>query len=247
MHLLKPEQYVRSRQAYCYCATDCSFTIIQTGNLNFTGDFAGIFARDVPRHHPNGINLRHLEVICQEIFHTCSCVAECNNIVTAYLDNLKNIVSAIVYWKMASQGGRARLAVRNVLSKWVENTSKQLINAYRNKKMSQFKIGGIRIPTATAFMRFLFPNDFGIMDSKVIRKYTQPKGITTLSVRKDGYPNDTSENVKKYYTEYVLFLKEEAEWLNKQGVTFEDIDASGKIIKCSFRACDIEMALFSNQ
>lgn len=93
-------------------------------------------------------------------------------------------------------------------------------------------------------MRFLFPDHFGIMDSRVVGKYTQPNDITTLSVRNDGYINDTKQNVIKYETEYIRFLRSQVSYLNNLHVEFKDIDMNGKIIYSKFRACDIEMALF---
>lgn len=110
--------------------------------------------------------------------------------------------------------------------------------------MSLFRIGGVRIPTATAFMRFLFPDDFGIMDSRVVGNHTQPNGLTTLSLRSDGYISDTKQNVIKYETEYISFLRSQASYLNSLGVKFQDIDAHGNIFSSKFRSCDIEMGLF---
>jgi hypothetical protein len=244
MPLLTPQQYVQARQAYCYNSPDCNFSIVQTGKLTNIGSFVGIFATNVPPIYPNGINLRRFEAICQEVFNDCPNAIQSNTFTNNHLNNLRNISAAIVYWKMSSQGGRASLKVKNMLKQWQNTTANQLIGAYQNKQMSQFRIGGIRIPTATAFMRFLFPNDFGIMDSRVVRKYTQPKGITTLSVRNNGYINDTGANVRKYNTQYIPYLRSEAKWLNNQGVTFQDTDVFGKVFNSLFRACDIEMALF---
>ena len=244
MPLLTSKQYVQLREAYCYNSPNCNFSIIQTGKLKNTGNFLGIFATDVPLHYSNGINLRRFELICQDVFRDCSHATQNNILLPGRLKNLKNISVAIVYWKMSSQGGRAPHKVQNMLNKWTNNTASQLINAYRNRQMSQFRIGGVRIPTASAFMRFLFPNDFGIMDSRVVGKHTQPKSITTLSVRNDGYINDTIQNVRKYNEEYIPFLRSEAKWLNDQNVTFQEVDNLGNVFDFPFRACDIEMALF---
>ena len=145
---------------------------------------------------------------------------------------------------MASQGGRAQLKMDNLLAKWNVDTAKQLLDAYIKRDMSLFRIGGVRIPTATAFMRFLFPDDFGIMDSRVVGNHTQPNGITTLSLRNDGYINDTKQNVIKYETEYTIFLKSQASYLNDLGVKFQDVDSNGQIFLSQFRPCDIEMSLF---
>lgn len=42
------------------------------------------------------------------------------------------------------------------------------MNVYEKKNMSLFRIGGVRMPIATGFVRFLFPDDFGIMDSRPV-------------------------------------------------------------------------------
>jgi len=118
------------------------------------------------------------------------------------------------------------------------------MDAYSNKEFSMFKIGGVRIPTASAFMRFLFPDRYGVMDSRVVGKITQPNGITTLSIRDDGYINDTKQNTYKYEKEYVVFLQSEAGILNELGITYKDVDKDGIAIDSYFRACDVEMALF---
>ena len=52
------------------------------------------------------------------------------------------------------------------------------------------------------------------MDSRVVGNHTQTNGITTLSLRKDGYINDTKQNVIKYETEYTIFLRSQAAYLN---------------------------------
>ncbi|MGH8710984.1 MAG: hypothetical protein ACREVA_06680, partial [Burkholderiales bacterium] len=74
--------------------------------------------------------------------------------------------------------------------------------------------------------------------------HTQRAGITTLSVRADGYINDTKGNVDKYHSEYATFLTAEATALTAAGVTFSDVDSAGNPIRASFRPCDVEMALF---
>jgi hypothetical protein len=130
-----------------------------------------------------------------------------------------------------------------VRKKWGDDTAKNLINAYRKKKMGLFEIGGVRIPTATAFMRFLFPDEYGIMDSRVAR-ITQQRGITSLNIREDGYIKDTRRNKEQYTESYNAFLVNEAEQLNSHGALFQDIDQDGSSIDSFFRPCDIEMALF---
>jgi len=135
------------------------------------------------------------------------------------------------------------LKVSNVRNKWGDNTVENIIDAYRRKKLELFEIGGVRIPTATAFMRFLFPEEFGIMDSRVA-KITQARGITSLEIRNDGYINDTRRNREQYTESYNRFLQNEATELKNCGVLFQDTDQNGSLIKAPFRPCDIEMALF---
>jgi hypothetical protein len=242
--LMPPDRYVTLREQYDYNSPDCTFEIIQTGNLYNAGKFVGIFAREIPSAKPEGVNLRRFENIVQEVFQDCYAAFASNSFTDIHIENLKQISSAIIYWKMSSQGGRAKLKMENLQSKWNNDTVKQLLDAYVKKDMSLFRIGGVRVPTAIAFMRFLFPDDFGIMDSRVVGKYTQPNGITTLSLRNDGYINDTKQNIEKYDTEYIAFLRNEAELLNKLNVKFKDVDAKGVVVSTGFRACDIEMALF---
>lgn len=242
--LMPPDRYVMLREKYAYNSPDCTFEITLTGNIFNVGKFIGIFAGEVPSGKPNGINLRRFESIVQEVFHDCYAAFDSNKLTDIHINNLKQISSAIIYWKMASQGGRAQLKMDNLLAKWNADTAKQLLDAYIKRDMSLFRIGGVRIPTATAFMRFLFPDDFGIMDSRVVGNHTQPNGITTLSLRNDGYINDTKQNVEKYNNEYIVFLRDEAGKLNDLNVKFKDCDADGSPITASFRACDIEMALF---
>lgn len=242
--LMPPDRYVMLREKYSYSSPDCSFEIIQTGNIFNVGKFIGIFAREVPSGKPNGVNLRRFENIVQEVFQDCYAAFDSNKLTDIHINNLKQISSAIIYWKMASQGGRAQLKMDNLLAKWNVDTAEQLLDAYIKRDMSLFRIGGVRIPTATAFMRFLFPDDFGIMDSRVVGNHTQPNGITTLSLRNDGYINDTKQNVEKYETEYTIFLRSQASYLNELGVKFQDVDSKGKIFLSKFRPCDIEMGLF---
>lgn len=95
---------------------------------------------------------------------------------------------------MASQGGRADLKVENVKKKWGNDTLKKVINAYRQKDLALFEIGGVRIPTASAFLRFLFPDEYGIIDSRVV-KITQQANVTQLDLRKDdGSIKDIKKN-----------------------------------------------------
>jgi hypothetical protein len=242
--LMASDKYVMLREKYDYNSPDCKLEIVKTGNIYNVGKFIGIFAREVPNGNPNGISIRRFESIVQEVFQDCYTAFISNNLTDNHIINLKQISSAIVYWKMTSQGGRAKLKVDNVLAKWNADTVNQLMNAYEKKDMSLFRIGGVRILTATTFMRFLYPNDFGVMDSRVVGNHTQPNGITTLSLRKDGYINDTKQNVIKYETEYTIFLRSQAAYLNELGIKFKDVDDRGKIFLSKFRASDIEMSLF---
>jgi len=111
--------------------------------------------------------------------------------------------------------------------------------------LSLFRIGGVRIPTASAFLRFLSPCRFGIVDRWVVKRYTQRKGITSFSVTKDGYINDTKGNISEYKDKYTSFLVNEAMAVNAAKVTYMDVDEGGNLIKARFRPCDVEMALFS--
>lgn len=243
--LIRPNRFIEKREQYTYSSPECTFEIIKTGNLFNVGKFNGIFARVVPNEKPYGLNLRKFENIIQEVFQDCYAAYLSKSFTTIHVKNLQQISSAIIYWQMSSQGGRAKLKMDNLLSKWNNNTAAQLLDAYAKKDMSLFRIGGVRIPTATAFMRFLFPEDYGIMDSRVVGNYTQPHGITTLSLRDDGYINDTKQNIIKYETEYTVFLRNQAAFLNSLGMKFKDIDQNGNVFLSNFRTCDIEMGLFN--
>ena len=234
------------REDYCYYDRDCEFQIVEAVGLDdrFTGQFIGIFPKKVPPHYSHGINLRRFEAIIQAVFAAANSAEADGNIPAAHVRNLKVIACAIVHWKMASQGGRAALKAKNVRDQWGDKTADSLIEAYREKQMERFEIGGVRIPTATAFMRFLFPNEYGIMDSRVA-KITQERGITSLDIREeDRYIKDTRRNKQQYVQSYSPFLLREAAELNDRGILFQDVDEDGHLINSSFRPCDIEMALF---
>ena len=238
-------EYKSMREDYCYYDRDCEFQIVEAVGLDdrFTGKFIGIFPKKVPPHYSHGINLRRFETIIQAVFAAANSAESDGNVPAAYVENLKEIACAIVHWKMASQGGRAALKAKNARDKWKDNTAKNLIQAYRKKQMEEFEIGGVRIPTATAFMRFLFPNEYGIMDSRVAR-ITQERGITSLDIRGDGWIKDTRRNKQQYVQSYSPFLLREAGELRDRGILFQDVDEDGRLINSSFRPCDIEMALF---
>jgi len=182
-------------------------------------------------------------MIAQAVFIDAELSESNNAIIPAHIENLKEIVCAVVHWKMASQGGRADRNAANVRNKWQDETFSQLIKAYREKNLSLFKIGGVRIPTATAVLRFLFPDEYGIMDSRVA-KITQEEGITQLDIRHDGYIIDKKKNEEQYNQKYNPFLVNEAFQINCSGITFQDTDEQGEHINFKFRPCDVEMALF---
>lgn len=238
-------EYKSMREDYCYYDRDCQFQVIATTGLDdrFTGQFSGIFPKRILPHYVHGINLRRFEAITQAVFAAASQSEDRGTVPPAHIENLREIACAIVHWKMASQGGRADLKANNVRDKWGDNAAQNLIEAYRKKKMELFEIGGVRIPTATAFMRFLFPDEYGIMDSRVV-KITQHRGITSLDIRADGYINDTRRNKEQYATTYSPFLQNEARQLKSRGVLFQDVDENGTLVDSPFRPCDIEMALF---
>lgn len=244
MTLISATAYKANREAYCYCDPNVEFTILQTASLSYVGSFKGIFPRTVPSSPPGAINMRKFETICQSVFRDCGQALKERRWNNTHLENLKQITCAIVHWKMASQGGRSSLKAEHVLVKWDDATHEKLLSAYEKRDLSMFRIHGIRIPTATAVLRFSCPELFGIMDSRVVNNHTQPNKITSLSIRNDGYIKDSIENVNKFVTEYMPFLQKEAEALNNQKITFEDVDAAGIPITAKFRPCDIEMALF---
>lgn len=245
MLLLPHAAYIQAREAYSYDDTDVTFDIVQTGTLLHTGTFKGVFPRIVPAIRPNGVNLRKFEAICETVFSDAATAEAGRSTTPAHRDNVRSVTCAIVHWKMASQGGRGK--VENVRRRWTQSTHGQLILAYQSRSLKDFCIDGIRLPIASAMLRFTRSNEYGIMDSRAVR-HTQRAGITTLSVRvKDGYVNDTKENTYKYYSEYACFLKAEADSLSTARLTFSDFDVVGNPIRASFRPCDIEMALFTIQ
>jgi hypothetical protein len=242
MPLLTPHQYVANRQAYSYTDASVTFDIIQTGGLPHIGTFHGIFPGVLPQTHPNGVNLRKFEVICQSVFADANAALYRSALTPDHERNIKSVALAIVHWKMSSQGGRASMHMSNVSARWEPTTPLTLLSAYRSRGIRDFEIDGVRIPTASAFLRFLYPNEFGIVDRRVVTTHTQPVGITTMNLRHDGYINDVKQNITKYSTEYIPFLRREATAL--AGVTFHDHDQFGAPFRSSFRPCDIEMALF---
>jgi len=243
--LFTESEYKCMREGYCYCDPDCHFRIVVTEGLDgeFSGQYVGVFPKKVPPHFNHGLNLRRFEMVVQAVFAATNHAEAQGTITSDHVMNLKEIACAIVHWKMASQGGRAKLKADNLRAKWRDDTAKKLIIAYQRKEVALFEIGGVRIPTATAFLRFLFPDAYGIMDSRVVR-ITQKKNVTRLGLREDGYIKDTHQNREQYSKSYNPFLVNEARQLNSCGVLFEDVDENGNLINSTFRPCDIEMALF---
>ncbi len=239
--LLTPEQYKFMRESYCYSDRNCIFTLVKTDVIepNYAKTFQGIFSGVIPPTYPDGINLRQFELIVQAVFSDCL-ISKSENTKS----NLKQIICAIVHWKMASQGGRSKVAVKRVEENWNINTYKTLMDACVNEDVSLFKIYGVKIPTATTILRFINPEKFGIMDSRVA-KITNDRAITELNLRPDGYINDTQKNVDQFRDKYIPFLINEAAELNNAEITFNDLDMNGNAASFQFRPCDIEMALFS--
>lgn len=241
--LLPVEEYIKRREAYSYSDKTCQFEVIQTGKLGLIGEFHGIYAGAIPNSCTKALNLRMFEKICQEVFKDCDDALNEDSFTNKHLKNMKSITCAVVHWKLASQGGRANRNVKNVLEKWTLRTHVQLLEAYKNKAIGAFRIQGVRIPTATAFLRLLFPEDFGIMDSRVA-KFTEKRGITDLSIRDDGYINDTRRNIEQYENIYSPLLNKESESLNQKIARFKDVDQFKRISEFPFRPCDVEMALW---
>lgn len=238
--LLTSEQYKNMRESYCYSDRDCKFALVKTDGIdpNYIKIFHGIFSGAVPPTYPNGINTRKFELIVKTVFADCKGEATKNQVA-----NLKEIICAIAHWKMASQGGRAQTAVAKVRQNWNDDTYKTLIKAYSKKDLSLFRIGGVAIPTATAILRFIYPEIYGIMDSRVAKIMNDNK-ITNLNLRADGYIINSSTNLDQYKSSYNPFLTGEAKKLNTAGIKFNDIDENGNLASFEFRPCDIEMALF---
>jgi hypothetical protein len=243
--LFTASEYKSMRENYCYTDPECAFQIIGSTFLDpqFIGKVEGIFPRAVSRRYPNGINLRRFETVVRAVFDAADKAASHDVMSSAHKTNLKEVVCAIVHWKLASQGGRAAVNVNNTMKKWNNETLKSLIKAYKEKDLKAFEIGGVRLPTATTFLRFLFPDEYGIMDSRVV-KITQRYNITELDLRDDGYIKDSKKNREQYKRNYNQFLVAEAIELKDCGSLFTDIDEHGHAIDSEFRPCDIEMALF---
>lgn len=68
---------------------------------------------------------------------------------------------------MSSQGGRASYWRRYVCDHWKISNPRLLLDDYLQKDISKFIIAGVGIPTASTIMRFMYPNDFGVIDSRV--------------------------------------------------------------------------------
>jgi hypothetical protein len=186
----------------------------------------------------------------QDVFADCAGTPH-NMRTPSQTSNLQEVSLALVHWKMASQGGRADRARNNALAQWNANTVQQLLNAYGyhvvNPQVSDvalFQIGGVRIATASAFLRFLFPTQYGIVDSRLAGQVTNPASATAFNLRpNDNYITDTNPNRAEYNNTYVPLLQAEANWLNNAAVTFNDPDPMA-IGPQHWRPCDVEMALW---
>jgi hypothetical protein len=244
MPLFTKLQCIDSRHAYSYTDAEVAFVVQRTPAQPYAGAYQGIYpatARTV-----QSINLRKFEKILQAVFRDYDANLADQTFREVRLENLKQAANALVHWKMASQGGRASDRSQNVMDKWDESTPTKLMGAYKEKDLAGFKIGGVRIPTATTFMRFLWPTEFGIMDSRVAATTNRAK-VTSIRVRGDGYILDNKHNVDQYESNYINFLRSEAAWLNSQGARFTDYDENGIAFESLFRPCDVEMALYRLQ
>lgn len=246
MPILTTDQYISRRERFGYTAPKTSATILGTQGVA-AQDFTGIYSENPPA---GAISIRKFEQLMQSVFLDCAGLPV-NALTQNQINNLQNISLALVHWKMASQGGRADRARNNVLAKWGPQTIIHLMNAYNvhadnpiEPNVRLFQIEGVRTATASAFLRFLFPDRFGVVDSRVVGLVTNPGGYTNFSIRqKDNYINDTERNRAEYNTVYIQLLNAEADWLNNAGVTFNDPDpnAAGPQM---WRPCDVEMALW---
>lgn len=246
MPILTPLQYVANRQGYDYTAPNTAVNILPTPGVAAHAS-VGIYPGIPP---VGGISLRQFEAIMQAVYTDCA-----NTPVAArtpnHINNLQAVSLALVHWKMASQGGRADRAMNNVLAKWNAATVIELLNAFNfhialpaAPSVGLFQIDGVRIATASAFLRFLFSNQYGIVDSRVAGYQTNPTGNTNFALRPDdNYINDTQGNKQEFNQVYVPLLQAEAAWLNGQMVTFIDHDPIA-VGPQHWRPCDVEMALW---
>jgi len=236
-----PAWYAAKRAAYRYTDAIFTFTITQTGGLPVAvvNTFTGIYTGVPPA--PTDVSIRGLETIVQAVFVDCAAADAAGRFRPSHLGNLKAVSSAIVFWKMASQGGRAPLKVANMLGKWTPATAPQLLKAYAAMNIKSFQIGGVLIATASAFLRFINPNLYGIVDSHVA-DCTNSHNITAFGLRdNDNYVNNTNRNRTQYILKYIPFLRKEAARINGLGATYLDPTIPGPQL---FRACDIEMAMW---
>ncbi len=77
-----------------------------------------------------------------------------------------------------------------------------------------------------------------------MQKYDFMRNTKILSRDRGPDRNDTKQNIIKYETEYIIFLRVQAASLNKLGIKFRDVDDQGEIFLSTFRSSDIEMSLF---
>lgn len=240
--ILPSESYVEAREAYDYCAPKIALALSRTRLCpDWQENFTGIFSRKAPR---GGINLRYLEKLCQTVFTHLSKNFQSSDWSIQDSENVRAVVEALVSWKMASQGGRSQAAVARVRDSWNSDVLQRLSLAFGDRSIAGFVGPGIGLPTASVFLRFLWPSDYGVLDRMAATK-TQASGATSFATRADdGYIFHSAPNTQKYHSEYVPFLRAQANQLNDEGITFFDVDANGQDIRSQFRACDIEMAFY---
>jgi hypothetical protein len=245
-------EYEKSRENYAYSDCGVEVEIRQTGRLPIAGLIRGIFASTVPQGHPNAVNLRRFEKICQCVFRDCYDTWETNArkahaLSTDQVLNLKSVSAAIVHWKNSSQGVRAEIWETQLREKWNDRTVVSLLYGYRNRDVKWFTYEhAIGVATASAFLRLLFPETYGIIDRRVAVAL-QDAGIVSMSLQPNGYIINTDRNVSQYNDVYVRWLQGEARRLNKLGCCFQDHDENGIQRQFPFRACDIEMAIWARQ
>lgn len=246
--LISVEDYINNRECYSYSDESVSFTLkcVEFLDDNYCNQtWNGIYGNTSQTTGSSSVYIQCFSDIVQAVFVSCVMAIENGRFSIDHETNLKEISSAIVHWKMSSQGGRACIRVKGMLSQWNATTSQSLVDGFNKQSIHDFCIGGIRIPTASAFLRFLYPEAWGVIDSRVV-KITQRNNITTMSIRNDGYINDTQQNRNKYHNEYSSFLRAEAKMLNALGARYNAIDCEdGNRKQFKFMPADVEMALFN--
>ena len=183
--LLPIEHYIKNRENYSYNDESVCFTLkcvefLDEKYCNKT--WKGIYSNIRESPDSQSITIQCFSDIVQAVFVSCDLATANGRFTNDHESNLKEISSAIVHWKMSSQRGRTNIRVNGMLKKWNAGTCVQLINGFRKQSIHDFCIGGVRIPTASTFLRFIYPESFGIIGSRVVR-LTQTNNITTMSIR----------------------------------------------------------------